>query len=136
MTGQNDRQGKNLIRQLRIMARQCPLTSRYFMTCKGGLRGSKVLEVWLSIHLGKHSQTYSLHSGSYYQNHGCCLSVIASCFHVKTDVHRNVVAFLSVCPRKHDAVFCVRGSILSFGVKCTVSICRLATLLYFKFQQL
>ena len=30
VTGQNERQGKNLTRQLRILAGHCPLTRRYF----------------------------------------------------------------------------------------------------------
>jgi hypothetical protein len=33
VTGQNDRQGKNLTGQLRILAGHCPLTSRYFAPC-------------------------------------------------------------------------------------------------------
>jgi hypothetical protein len=32
-TGQNDRQGKNLTGQLRILAGHCPLTGRYFAPC-------------------------------------------------------------------------------------------------------
>jgi hypothetical protein len=31
VTGQNDRQGKNLTGQLRILAGHCPLTGRYFV---------------------------------------------------------------------------------------------------------
>jgi hypothetical protein len=33
VSGQNDRQGKNLNGQLRILAQHCPLTTRYFAPC-------------------------------------------------------------------------------------------------------